>query len=177
MRIKQHKRFGGICICSIIMLAHGKLKFLLASPFLSSLLPDLRILSPIKELLEQMRMVLWGRGKQRERKRRDGDEKTAQGGLFTFPSEAKGSHITRKGFFFLRFYLLIFRERGGRKRGRETSMCERYIDRLSLARPQLGTWLATQGMCPDWESNQQPFGSQAGTQSTEPHQPGQERLF
>ena len=28
------------------------------------------------------------------------------------------------------------------------------------------------GMCPDQESNRQPFGSQAGTQSTEPHQPG-----
>ena len=27
-------------------------------------------------------------------------------------------------------------------------------------------------MCPDWESNQRPFGSQAGTQSTEPYQPG-----
>ena len=29
------------------------------------------------------------------------------------------------------------------------------------------------GMCPDWESNQQLFGSQASTQSTEPHQPGE----
>ena len=28
------------------------------------------------------------------------------------------------------------------------------------------------GMCPDWESNLQPFGSQAVTQSTELHQPG-----
>ena len=28
------------------------------------------------------------------------------------------------------------------------------------------------GMYPDWESNQRPFGSQAGTQSTEPYQPG-----
>ena len=27
------------------------------------------------------------------------------------------------------------------------------------------------GMCPKWESNQRPFGSQAGAQSTEPHQP------
>ena len=27
------------------------------------------------------------------------------------------------------------------------------------------------GMCPDWELNQQPFGSEAGTQSTQPHQP------
>ena len=28
------------------------------------------------------------------------------------------------------------------------------------------------GMCPDWELNWQPFGSQANAQSTEPHQPG-----
>ena len=28
------------------------------------------------------------------------------------------------------------------------------------------------GMCPDWESNQLPFGSQATAQSTEPFQPG-----
>ena len=28
------------------------------------------------------------------------------------------------------------------------------------------------GMCPDWELNQQCFDSQAGAQSTEPHQPG-----
>lgn len=32
MHIKQHKRFGGICICSVIMLAHGKLKFLSGPP-------------------------------------------------------------------------------------------------------------------------------------------------
>ena len=28
------------------------------------------------------------------------------------------------------------------------------------------------GMGPDWELNSKPFGSQAGTQLTEPHQPG-----
>ena len=28
------------------------------------------------------------------------------------------------------------------------------------------------GMCPDWESNRQPFDSQAGAQLTESHQPG-----
>ena len=32
-------------------------------------------------------------------------------------------------------------------------------------------------MCPNWESNQQPLGSQAGTQSTEPHQQGPKSLF
>ena len=33
------------------------------------------------------------------------------------------------------------------------------------------------GMCPDWKLNQQPFRSQAGTQSTEPHQPGLKLYF
>ena len=33
------------------------------------------------------------------------------------------------------------------------------------------------GMCPDWESNQRPFGSQAGAESTEPHQPGPKSHF
>ena len=28
------------------------------------------------------------------------------------------------------------------------------------------------GMCPDWELDWRPPGSQASTQSTEPHQPG-----
>ena len=38
--------------------------------------------------------------------------------------------------------------------------------------PPTGDLACNPGMCPDWESNQRPFRSQAGTQSTEPHQPG-----
>ena len=38
--------------------------------------------------------------------------------------------------------------------------------------PPSGSLACNLDMCPDWESNQQPFGLQAGTQSTEPHQPG-----
>ena len=34
------------------------------------------------------------------------------------------------------------------------------------------TWPATQMCALDWDSNQQPSGLQAGTQCTEPHQPG-----
>ena len=37
--------------------------------------------------------------------------------------------------------------------------------------PPTGELTRIPGMCPDWELNQRPFGSQAGTQSTEPHQP------
>ena len=41
-----------------------------------------------------------------------------------------------------------------------------------LLRNLYGDLAHNPGMCPDWESNQQPFGLQACTQSTEPHQPG-----
>ena len=40
--------------------------------------------------------------------------------------------------------LFIFRKRGREEeRGRETSLCERYMDRLPLTHPLLGTWPAT----------------------------------
>ena len=38
--------------------------------------------------------------------------------------------------------------------------------------PPTGDLARNTSMCPDWESNRQPFGSQAGVQSIEPHQPG-----
>ena len=62
-------------------------------------------------------------------------------------------------------YLVL--ERGeGTKKGRETSMCS------CLSHAACGDLAHNPGMCPDWELNLQPFVSQAGTQSTEPHQPG-----
>ena len=53
----------------------------------------------------------------------------------------------------------------GREEKRETSMCKQYINQLPLSHPH------NPGMCPDWESNQRPFGSQAGTQSTDSQWP------
>ena len=38
--------------------------------------------------------------------------------------------------------------------------------------PLPGDVACNPGMWPDWESDWWPFASQAGTQSTEPHQPG-----
>ena len=69
--------------------------------------------------------------------------------------------------FFLRFYLFIFRQRG-----REGERDRNINVWLSLLLPPLGTWPATQACALDWKLNRRPFGSQAGTQSTEPHQPG-----
>ena len=65
-------------------------------------------------------------------------------------------------FFFLKILLLLDRGKGREERGKETSMCGCPIEDLAH----------NPGMCPDWELNQRPFGLQACTQSTEPHQPG-----
>ena len=80
---------------------------------------------------------------------------------------ALGNYNVHFILFYKRFYLLIFTEgKGGRKCGRETSMCG------CLLCVPTGALVRNPGMFPDWESNWPPFGSQAGTQSTEPHQPG-----
>ena len=64
-------------------------------------------------------------------------------------------------------YLFLERGEGWEKeRERNVNVC------LPLAYPLLGTWPATQAGALDWELNWRPFGSQASTQSTEPHQPG-----
>ena len=39
--------------------------------------------------------------------------------------------------------------------------------------PAPGNLACNPSTCPDWESNQRPFASKSGAQSTEPHQPGQ----
>ena len=38
--------------------------------------------------------------------------------------------------------------------------------------PPTGDLACNPGICPDWEWNQRPLALQAGTQSTETHQPG-----
>ena len=70
-------------------------------------------------------------------------------------------------FFLLRFYLFVFRE-GEREgeRGREMSICG------CLSQTPCWDLACNLSMCPGWESNRQPFASQAHTQSTELHQPG-----
>ena len=56
--------------------------------------------------------------------------------------------------------------RQSREGGREASMCG------CLSWTPTEVLAHNPGVCPDWEPNWQPFGSQAGAQSTEPHQPG-----
>ena len=77
------------------------------------------------------------------------------------------SHISQGEVFiylFLRLYLFIFRDGG--KEG------EKYQCVVASHMPPTGDLVLNPSMCPDWELNWWPFGSQAVTQSTEPHQPG-----
>ena len=69
--------------------------------------------------------------------------------------------------FFLFKILFIFRERGRMGERGEKHQCV-----VASCAPPTGDLACTPGVCPDWESNQQPFGLQAATQSTEPDQPG-----
>ena len=78
------------------------------------------------------------------------------------------------------FYLFICFQRqgeGGRKRVREMSVCERYIYQWPLLYPPTGDLSHNPRMCSDGELNRHPFGLQAGTQSTESHQPGKVKQF
>ena len=69
-------------------------------------------------------------------------------------------------FFFVKDFIYLFLKRGREGEERNSNMC------LPLVHPPTEGLSCNPGMCSDWESNQQPFGSQAGAQSTEPHQPG-----
>ena len=76
-----------------------------------------------------------------------------------------------KDFIYLFFEIIFiyFLERG-REEQREG---EKHQCVVASRVPSTGDLAHNLGTCPDWESKWQPFGSQAGTQSTEPHQPGQ----
>ena len=60
-----------------------------------------------------------------------------------------------QNLFFLRFYLFIYREREGREKEQEGNINVW----LPLTHPPMGVLACNPGMCPDWESNWQPFGS------------------
>ena len=63
-----------------------------------------------------------------------------------------------KDFFYFSLFLL--------KRGRGNQRV------VASHAPPARDLACNPGKCPDWKSNQQPFGLQARAQSTEPHQPG-----
>ena len=81
-------------------------------------------------------------------------------------------HPLYNSFFKKRFYFL--EGKGGRKKEgeRNIDVWEKHWSVASRMPPN-GDLVCNPGMFPDWESTQKPFGLQASTQSTEPHQPGQ----
>ena len=68
-------------------------------------------------------------------------------------------------FFNFKDLIYLFLEGGGREKERERNINVW----LPLTHPTTGDLAGNWHV---WDSNWRPFGSQAGTQSTEPHQPG-----
>ena len=92
------------------------------------------------------------------------------------PAENGGITTTRQNveitlFLIKRIYLCIFRERGKEGEREGNIHVQETHPPVASHTPPTGDLAHNPGMCPDWESNQRPFRSQAGTQSAEPHQP------
>ena len=75
--------------------------------------------------------------------------------------------------FFKDFIYLFLEGKGGRKRRRETVKCEQNVGQLPIARPQQGTWPATQACAATGNQTSDLLLCRVDTQPTEPHQSGQ----
>ena len=77
-------------------------------------------------------------------------------------------HINLEIVKFLKKILFIY----FKERGREGERGEKHQCVVASHVPPTGDLARSPVIGSDWELNQQPFGSQSGAQSTEPHQPG-----
>ena len=81
------------------------------------------------------------------------------------------NEIVQKGLFFKILFLYFQKEGEGGRKGRSMDAGE--IQQSVSPHTSPSEDLARNpGTCPDWDSNQRPFASQASAQPTEPHQPG-----
>ena len=79
-----------------------------------------------------------------------------------------------KDFIYLFLNILfIFKEKG--REGEREGKKHQCVVAAHVA--PTGDLACNPGMCPDWELSPEPFGLQAGTQCTEPTQPGPASLF
>ena len=81
--------------------------------------------------------------------------------------------LNHKDSFLKKILFAYFRQKGreGEREG------EKHYCVVASHAPPTGDLDHNPGKCPDWESKWQPFGSQAGAQSPQPHQPGLIRHF
>ena len=72
---------------------------------------------------------------------------------------------------------LIYFQRGGLGNKRRRKAKYERMRSVAFHTPPTGGLACSPSTCPDWESNQQPFGPKAGAQLTEPHQQGYLVMF
>ena len=78
--------------------------------------------------------------------------------------------ISQRNSFFKGFICVLLERGEGMEKEKKRNMdvLEKHLSVASCL-PLIRDLACNPGMCLDWESNQQPFGWQAGNQSTEPH--------
>ena len=102
---------------------------------------------------------------------------TCNTGIIT-PTSNTQITLTYINYFFKDFiYLFLERGKGGRKRGRETSVWERNINQLPFVCTRTRDQTCSPGMCPDWELNQWHFALQDNAHPTELHWSGNMNHF
>ena len=103
---------------------------------------------------------------------------TEHTGVCILPCYSKYPVSELRGFLKKNFIYLFSEKEEGREKERARNIDVRRETSIGclLHAPYWGP-SPNPGMCPDWESNQRPLGSQASAQSTEPHQPGQAIFF
>ena len=87
--------------------------------------------------------------------------------LLSHTSQGRERHFV---CLFLKDFIYLFIFRGREREGERVG--EKHQCVVASHVPPIGDVACNPGMCPDWESNQRPFGLQVSAQSTEPHWPG-----
>ena len=95
-------------------------------------------------------------------------------GIFLIGQQEAGTKMSFQlpSFYFFKILFVYFQTegKGRRKRGKH-----QYV--VASQAPPISDLAHNPGMCPDWESNLQPFGLQARSHSSELHQPGLNSLL
>ena len=94
--------------------------------------------------------------------------------FFTYVEFQIGISSLKKWYLTIPSYKYLFKKRilNLFLEGKEEREGEKHQCVVASHVPPTRDMACNPGTCPDWNLNQQPFGSQARAQSTEPHQPG-----
>ena len=94
--------------------------------------------------------------------------------IYTYFTKKQNQKYVYIYIYLFKDFIYLFLDKGGeREKERESKKSALVASRM----PPAADLARNPDMCPDWELNHQPFGSQASAQSAEPHPPGLTDIF